>query len=63
MKTAEFLKELRAEGCYFKRHGKKHDIWVNPKTKKSAPVPRHTEIKNSLCELIRKQMGFSSTQH
>lgn len=45
-------------GCYLKRHGKNHDIYANPKNGKQAPVPRHSEIKESLCDLIRKQLGL-----
>jgi len=45
-------------GCYLKRHGGRHDIYANPKNGKSAPVPRHTEIKSSLCDVIRKQLGI-----
>ncbi|RPH80772.1 MAG: addiction module toxin, HicA family [Nitrospiraceae bacterium] len=26
-----------------------HDMYHNPATKRSAPVPRHTEIANTLC--------------
>ena len=37
---------------------KKHDIYVNPRNGKKSPIPRHTEIKKSLCELIRKQLGL-----
>ena len=37
---------------------KKHDIYMNPKNRRKAPVPRHSEIKDSLCELIRKQLGL-----
>ncbi|HOV21762.1 MAG TPA: type II toxin-antitoxin system HicA family toxin [bacterium] len=51
------MKELVEDGCYLKRHGKKHDIYENIKNGKKAPVPRHSEIKNTLCELIRKQLG------
>ncbi len=40
------------------RHGKKHDIYTNPKNGKKAPIPRHSEIKESLCELIMKQLGL-----
>jgi len=40
------------------RHGARHDIYNNPATKRSAPVPRHNEIKKSLCRLIRKQLGL-----
>lgn len=59
MKRSEFLRELRRAGCRLHRHGKRHDLYINPATGKKAPLPRHTEIKNSLCELIRKQLGLS----
>ena len=58
MKRKELIKELEKAGCYLKRHGAKHDIYVNPKNGKKAPVPRHAEIKNTLCELIKKQLGL-----
>ncbi len=58
MKRKEFIKELVEAGCYLKRHGSKHDIYVNPKNDRKAPVPRHTEIRKTLCELIRKQLGL-----
>ena len=56
MKRQEFIRELEKAGCYLNRHGKKHDIYENPKNGKKAPVPRHAEIKNTLCEVIRKQL-------
>jgi len=58
VKRRAFIRELAEAGCYLKRHGKKHDIYVNPKTGQKAPVPRHSEIKDSLCELIRNQLGL-----
>ncbi|MEM2919119.1 MAG: type II toxin-antitoxin system HicA family toxin [Candidatus Altiarchaeota archaeon] len=58
MKRYDFIKELVNAGCYLKKHGSKHDIYVNPANGKKAPVPRHSEIKESLCELIRKQPGI-----
>ena len=58
MKRKEFIKELVKDGCYLKRHGSKHDIYVNPKNGRKAPVPRHAEIKNTLIELIKKQLGL-----
>lgn len=58
MKRRELIRELIAAGCFRKRRGKKHDLYLNPKTGRSAPVPRHAEIKNSLCDLIRKQLGI-----
>ncbi len=58
MKLRAFLRELRRAGCELHRHGKRHDLYLNPANGRKAPVPRHTEIKNSLCELIRKQLGI-----
>ena len=58
MKRRNFIRELVDHGCYLKRHGKQHDIYFNPHNGKKAPVPRHTKIKESLCVLIRKQLGI-----
>jgi len=58
LKTAAFLRELARKGCALDRHGKKHDLWVNPANGRKAPVPRHVEIKDSLCRLILKQLGL-----
>ncbi|MBL7176771.1 MAG: type II toxin-antitoxin system HicA family toxin [Desulfobacteraceae bacterium] len=58
MKRREFIRQLVNSGCYLRRHGKKHDLYENPSNGKKAPVPRHPEIKNSLCELIFKQLGL-----
>ncbi len=56
MKRRDLIRELVEEGCHLRRHGKRHDIYINPKNGKKAPVPRHSEIKGSLCELIRRQL-------
>jgi len=58
MKRRAFIRELTKAGCYLQRHGKRHDIYVNPQNGRKAPVLRHSEIKDSLCELIRKQLGL-----
>jgi predicted RNA binding protein YcfA (HicA-like mRNA interferase family) len=58
VKRRELIRELADAGCYLKRRGKRHDIYANPKNGRSAPVPRHAEIKESLCELIRKQLAL-----
>lgn len=52
---------LADNDCYLKRHGSNHDIFVNSKNGKKAPVPRHPEIKDSLCKLIRKQLGITDS--
>jgi hypothetical protein len=58
LKREALIKELMDAGCILKRHGKKHHIYINHKTGKMAPVPRHNEIKSSLCFLIKKQIGI-----
>jgi len=60
LRKQEFIRELVNSGCYLKRHGSNHDIYVNPKNGKKAPVPRHQEIKDSLCKLIRRQLGIET---
>lgn len=57
MKRYDFVRELMKTGCFLKRHGSNHDIYMNPRTGKMAPVPRHSEIRETLCDLIRKQLG------
>ena len=56
MKRAAFLRELTRKGCQLHRHGGRHDLWRNPENGKKVPVPRHNEIKDSLCRLIRRQL-------
>jgi hypothetical protein len=58
VKHRDFIREIVQAGCFLKRHGSNHDIYAYPKNGKKAPVPRHSEIKDSLCELIRKQLGL-----
>jgi hypothetical protein len=58
MKRREFIREPVAFGCYLKRPGSRHDLYANPLTGRSAPVPRDTEIKKTVCHLIRKQLGL-----
>jgi hypothetical protein len=41
-----------------KRHGARHDLFLNPRNGRLAPVPRHQEIRDSLCVLIRRQLGI-----
>ncbi|WP_420266264.1 type II toxin-antitoxin system HicA family toxin [Candidatus Magnetominusculus dajiuhuensis] len=58
MKRRDFVRELVSFGCYLSRRGSNHDIYVNSRNGKKSPLPRHTEIKESLCVLIRKQLGL-----
>ena len=58
MKRKEFIKKLMHEGCILLRPGSRHDIYINPKTGKKQPVPRHNEIDNALAKHIRKYLGL-----
>jgi len=58
LKRREFVQALMALGCVLKRSGSRHDIYLNTNNGRTAPVPRHQEIKDSLCMLIRKQLGL-----
>jgi len=58
VKREAFVRRLRGAGCVLERHGKRHDLYTNPRNGRSAPIPRHTEIADTLCALIRKQLGL-----
>jgi mRNA interferase HicA len=58
VKRENLIRELEKAGCYLKRHGKKHDIYANPLNGKQSPVPRHSEIKETLIKLIKEQLDI-----
>ncbi|MDE0285688.1 MAG: type II toxin-antitoxin system HicA family toxin [Gammaproteobacteria bacterium] len=60
MKRKDLIRRLADNGCSLKRHGRKHDIYINPRNGRQAPVPRHQEVKNNLCKLISQQLGIST---
>jgi predicted RNA binding protein YcfA (HicA-like mRNA interferase family) len=59
VKRRALIKELTAAGCQLLKRGKKHDIYRNPRTGQKAPVLRHTEVANTLVNLIKKQLGLT----
>jgi len=61
LKRRAFLRQLETAGCTLHRHGKRHDIYRNPITGQQAPVPRHTEIADTLCAIIRRQLSLSGS--
>ena len=52
MKRREFVRELTRQGCYLKRHGGKHDLYMNRANGRTVPVPRHPEIRDTLARGI-----------
>jgi len=56
MKRKELERKLRIAGCYLKRQGSSHSIWINPKNGKIETVPRHSDIKEPLARKILKTL-------
>jgi len=50
------VQRLENAGCVLLRHGEKHDIYHHPKTGRSQPVPRHSEINELLARKIIKDL-------
>jgi predicted RNA binding protein YcfA (HicA-like mRNA interferase family) len=56
MKRHDLEKRLRIAGCYLKREGSSHSLWINPKNGIVEAVPRHQEIKEPLARKILKNL-------
>jgi predicted RNA binding protein YcfA (HicA-like mRNA interferase family) len=57
MKRSDLERRLRIAGCYLKREGGSHSLWLNPRTGVIEAVPRHTNIKEPLARKILKSMN------
>ena len=57
MKRIDLERKLRIAGCYLKREGSSHSLWINPKTGMIEAIPRHKEIKEPLAKKILKSMN------
>ena len=56
MKRRELEKRLRHAGCYLKREGSSHALWINPRTGVVEAIPRHSEVKEPLAWKILKSL-------
>jgi predicted RNA binding protein YcfA (HicA-like mRNA interferase family) len=56
LKRRDLVEKLEKAGCELLRHGGKHDIFHNPATGRSEPVPRHREINELLAKKILKSL-------
>jgi predicted RNA binding protein YcfA (HicA-like mRNA interferase family) len=56
VKRRDLVAELEKAGCRLLRHGSSHDIYHNPETGRSQPVPRHREINEILAKKILKDL-------
>ena len=54
MKLRDLERRLRIAGCYLKREGRSHSLWINPKNGIIEAVPRHSDIKEPLARKILK---------
>ena len=54
MKRKDLIRLIVKNGCVFVRSGANHDIYMNPRTGKKQPIPRHREIDEYLAKHIRK---------
>ncbi len=57
MKRRDLEKRLRQAGCYLKREGASHSLWITPKNGTIEAVPRHNEIKEALAKKILRSLG------
>lgn len=57
MKRRDLIKRIEDFGCQLLRHGGKHDIYHNPKTGATQPVPRHREINEMLARKIIRDLS------
>ena len=59
MKQSELLKIFAKSGIKLLQHGKRHDIYYSPITKKKIPIPRHSkEIATGTLNRIKKDAGL-----
>jgi hypothetical protein len=57
MKKGLLLKRLKAQGCIFVKHGKKHDVYRNPRTGIEERIPRHNDINENLANHIIENLS------
>lgn len=57
MKRRDLERRLRMAGCYLKREGSSHSLWINPKNGVVEALPRHIEIKEPLAKKILKNLN------
>jgi mRNA interferase HicA len=57
MKRTKLLQILNKLGVVFVRHGKKHDVYLQPITKIESTIPRHEDIKEFTAKNIIKTLS------
>jgi hypothetical protein len=57
MKREKLLEQIAATGAVFIRHGRKHDIYENPRTHELTSIPRHQDINEYTAKGIIKKLS------
>ncbi len=61
MKVSDFKRKvLKKNGCYKCHEGAGHEIWINPKNGRTAPISRHQseELATGTMNAILKELGL-----
>jgi len=56
LKRTDLIRELEQAGCFLLRHGGRHDIFHQPRTGRTQPLPRHREINEILAKKILRDL-------
>jgi len=56
MKRNDLIKKLQKAGCFLKREGRSHSLWINPITGHRETIPPHNEIADFLAKKILKKL-------
>ncbi|NDG71517.1 MAG: type II toxin-antitoxin system HicA family toxin [Proteobacteria bacterium] len=56
MKRRDLISKIESVGAVLLRHGGKHDIYHNPRTGATQPIPRHNEINELLARKILRDL-------
>ena len=57
MKREKLLEKIKEAGAVFVRHGKKHDIYENPRTHEYSQISRHPDINEYTAKDIIKKLS------
>jgi mRNA interferase HicA len=62
-KTASFVRRIRAAGFVLVRHGKKHDLYEHPVTKRRVMVGRHArDIPSGTYQSMLRDAGLTDEE-
>jgi mRNA interferase HicA len=57
LNRAQLERHLRDHECELLRHGARHDVWMNRRTRAISTLPRHREIPSGTTRSICRDLG------